>query len=82
MWVAAFQVPFWCFDVAMRYFEEIFSDFKKKTERFDNGCVVQCEQLAVNVCGAAEAPKEQTGKWMASKSSLTNVSRKVTIQHF
>ena len=30
----------------------------------------------MNVCGAAEAPKEQTGKWMASKSSLTNVSRK------
>jgi len=44
MWVVAFQVPFWCFDVAMRYFEEIFSDFKKKkTERLDNGCVVQCE---------------------------------------
>ena len=28
-----FQVPFWCFDVAMQYFEEILLDLKRKKKK-------------------------------------------------
>jgi len=41
----------------------------KPIECGESDVLVECEQLAgvsVNVCGAAEAPEEQAGKWMAS----------------
>ena len=77
MWLVALSsglAVLWCFDVAVRYFEESFQDLKKKTKKKGKELIkpiersdvlVQCQQLAavsVNVCGAAEAPEEQAGK--------------------
>ena len=81
----------------MQYFEEIFLVLKTKTNkkknkklRVDKGywisdVLVQREYLdgvSVNVCGAAEAPEEQVGKRMASKSSLAKVLYKVDLLAF
>ena len=57
MWLVSFQVAWRCFDVAAQYFEEILFDLL----------------AGVDICGAAEVPKKQAGKWMASKSSLDKV---------
>ena len=91
-------MAWWCFDEAVQYFEEILLVLKTKTnktnkkKRVDNGywisdVLVQHEYLDgvsvhVNVCGAAEAPEEQVGKWTASKSSLAKVLYKVDLLAF
>ena len=47
-------MPFWCFDVAAWYFEEILLDLKIEKNKAHYIAAV-----GRNVCGAAEAPEEQ-----------------------
>ena len=69
MWLAALSSDLLHFDMAAQYFEEILLKKRNRKELIKHiecsNVLVECELLAgvnVNVCGAAEAPKEQAGK--------------------
>ena len=50
-------MPFQCFDVAARYFEEVFQHLKRRKELIKH---VECSGVLVQ-CGGTEAPEEQAG---------------------